>query len=173
MRDPEDSHETPRSPSKNRPSSGIIVFIAVFRLVKAVLLIAVGLATLRLLRPGAAVALRSWMDALPFASEHEIVHRIAVRVTLLPRKRIDELAVAAFSYAALFIVEGTGLLMGKVWAEHLTLVATASFIPFEIYEVMQKPSMVRVCVLIINIAILVYLIARRWRAHRAGGHGGR
>ena len=158
-------------PSRRRPASSVIAWIAVFRLVKAALLIAVGLGTLRLLRPGAAAALRGWMEALPFASEHEIVHSLAVRVTHLPRKRIDELAVAAFCYAALFIVEGTGLLMGKVWAEHLTMVATASFIPFEIYEVMQKPSIVRVSVLVINIAILIYLIARRWSAYVSESRG--
>ena len=150
---------------KDRPATGIIAWIAIFRLVKAALLIAVGLATLHLLRPGAAAALRGWMDALPFASEHEIVHQMAARVTHLPRRRIDEVALASFAYAALFIVEGTGLLLGKVWAEYLTLAATASFIPFEIYEVARKFSFLRVGVLVLNVAILIYLVARRWGAH--------
>ena len=151
---------------KDRPATGLIVWIAVFRLVKALLLIAVGLGTLRLLHPGAATALRAWLDALPFASEHEIVQRMAHQVTHLPRKRIDELAVASFAYAALFIAEGTGLLLGKVWAEYLTIVATASFIPFEIHEVVKKFSGLRVAILVINIAILIYLVVRRWNAHR-------
>lgn len=160
-----------RNSKKDRPATGLIAWIAVFRLVKAALLIAVGLGTLRLLRPGAAAALRSWLDALPFASEHEVVHRMAHQVTHLPRKRIDELAVASFAYAALFIAEGTGLLLGKVWAEYLTLVATASFIPFEIHEVVKKFSGVRAGVLVINVAILIYLVVRRWNAHRKGEGG--
>ncbi len=158
-------HASSASKTKDRRASGVLLWIAIFRLAKGALLIAVGLATLRLLRPGAASALQHWMDALPFASEHEFVHQMAARVTDLPRKRIDELAIAAFVYAALFIVEGTGLLLGKVWAEYLTLVATASFIPFEIYEILKKPSTVRVGVLVINVAILLYLAARRWKAH--------
>lgn len=166
MNEPAHSHPPKTNPKKDRPATGLIAWIAMFRLAKAALLIAVGLATLHLLRPGAADALRGWMDALPVASDHEIVHELAARVTRLPRKKIDELALASFAYAALFVVEGIGLLLGKVWAEYLTLVATASFIPFEIYEVSRKFSALRIGVLTINVAILGYLVARRWEAHQ-------
>lgn len=148
------------------PRDAILTSIAIFRLTKAALLIAAGLGTLRLLHPGAAAALRNWIDALPFASEHELVRKMAARLTGLPSKRIDELAIAAFAYAALFLVEGTGLLLRQVWAEHVTLIATASFIPFEVYEVLQKPTALRIGVLGLNVAILIYLARRRWRAHQ-------
>ena len=50
-------------------------------------------------------------------------------------RRIGEVG---FIYAALDLVEGTGLYLEKVWAEYLTLAITASFLPWEIFEVLRK-----------------------------------
>ena len=70
----------------------------------------------------------------------------------------DKLGVAALVYAALFLVEGIGLLARKVWAEWLTLGITASFIPIEIYELVHHASALKAITLALNIAIVVYLV---------------
>ncbi len=83
-----------------------------------------------------------------------------------PSSKLDDphrkhfLAATAFAYAALFIAEGTGLWLQNKWAEYLTLIATASFLPFEIYEVVKRVTALRVVVIVINAAIVVYLV---WR----------
>jgi uncharacterized membrane protein (DUF2068 family) len=120
--------------------------IAAFRLTKAALLIAAGIA---LLRP---IHIPQWIARFP--------HAMAMVSKLEDPHREHLMAAAAFAYAALFIVEGTGLWMEKRWAEYLTIIATASFLPFEIYEAVQKITALRVAILAINAAILVYLI---WR----------
>jgi uncharacterized membrane protein (DUF2068 family) len=74
--------------------------------------------------------------------------------------RIAALGVGAFLYAALFLVEGIGLWLQRRWAEYLTVVATASFIPFEIFEVARRVTATRMVALVVNLAILVYLIVR-------------
>jgi uncharacterized membrane protein (DUF2068 family) len=91
--------------------------------------------------------------------------------------RIAALGVGAFLYAALFLVEGTGLWRQRRWAEYLTVVATASFIPFEIYEVVRRITITRMVALVLNIAILVYLIVRLRRrrtmsSRRSSSHFG-
>ena len=148
-------------------SRHVLRLIAIFRHVKAVLLITTGLATLRLVRPGAVKQVTDWVAAMPFAMQHEFVGRTLAKVTRLPPKRIQELAVVLFLYAALFIVEGIGLWMGKVWAEWLTIVATTSFIPFEVYEVVNKVTVLRVSILVANIAIVIYLVYRRLHPEHA------
>ena len=70
---------------------------------------------------------------------------------------------------ALFTVEGVGLLSRKIWAEWLTIVITCSFIPLEIYEVVEKGSVMKAVVLVANILIAIYLIARRLHAHHKHG----
>ena len=135
--------------------------IAAFRVAKALLLIIAVMGARRILfRPGAAAMLGRWVAALPFAQGQRFLVQAISRITTLPLSRVEALEVGAFAYAALFIVEGVGLWMGKVWAEWLTVIATMSFIPFEIYEIVQKPSPVRIGVLVLNLAITGYLI---WR----------
>lgn len=132
------------SPTRRSKRDGIIVLIAVFKLVKAALLVAAGV--------GLIEALKGRIDLSRF------VHAVT------PFK-IELASAGAFAYAALFLVEGTGLLMRKRWAEWLTVVATASLIPFEVYEIVKKVSALRIATLIVNILVVAYLV---WRI-RGGG----
>jgi len=138
-------------------SDRVLRLIALFRFAKAVLLIAGGLAVLRLLRPGMASIVTQWIEQLPYAATHELGQRVIGLIFRLSPKRIEVIAAAAFAYAALFITEGTGLWLRKRWAEWLTVVATTSFIPFEAWEVAHHPRPVGLVILAINIAIVVYL----------------
>jgi uncharacterized membrane protein (DUF2068 family) len=79
--------------------------------------------------------------------------------TLTVRKQ-TLLAVTAFGYAVLMGSEGIALYLRKPWARWFTIVATASLLPVEIYEIFREPHAVRVIVLIVNVAIVVYLYER-------------
>ena len=46
----------------------------------------------------------------------------------------------------------------KRWAEYLTVVVTASLIPLEVWEIFRHPTWLKVLALVINVAILIYLI---------------
>lgn len=83
------------------------------------------------------------------------------------------LAVLGATALAYFVVEGVeavGLWRERRWAEYLTALATAGFLPFEIYELIERVTVVRIGALIINIAILVYLL---WAKHLFGIAGGK
>jgi len=56
--------------------------------------------------------------------------------------------------------EGIGLLLRRRWAEYFTIIMTALFLPLEIYEIVEKVTLTRVVVLIINAAIVWYLVQR-------------
>jgi len=153
---------------QGRHHDGVMVTIALFRLIKAVLLILLGIAALELLDVRTTAALRSWVAALPYATEHEVVRRALAKITTASPTRKELAAVVAFAYGALFATEGVGLWLEKTWAEYLTIIATTSFIPFEIYEVTKRVAVLRVAVLLANAAIVVYLI---WRVRRQrAGH---
>jgi len=79
------------------------------------------------------------------------------------------LAVMAMAYAALEAVECVFLWRGRRWAEYLTVVATAAFLPMEVYELTQKVSALRVGALLVNLAILGYLV---WTKCLFGVRGG-
>jgi len=75
-----------------------------------------------------------------------------------------------FIYASLDLIEGTGLYLEKIWAEYLTLTITASFLPWEIFEVFRRVTWIRSGLLLVNTLVFFYLlkiVVERGR-HRRG-----
>ena len=84
------------------------------------------------------------------------------------------LGVAIAAYAALEGVEAIGLWLGRRWAEYLTFVATVVFVPYEIYELTKSVTALKVLALVINLAIVAYLlISKRLFGLRGGGRAER
>jgi len=77
------------------------------------------------------------------------------------------LVVAA--YAALEGVEAVGLWFQRRWAEYLTFIATTALLPLEIFELTRTVSPLKVIALIVNVAVVVYLLrAKRLFGFRGG-----
>ena len=78
------------------------------------------------------------------------------------------LAVAMFGDAILSAVEGLALQAGRWWAPWLVVSATGLLLPWEAWELARHPAWGRVAILVINIAVVVYLVLRvRWeRRHQ-------
>jgi uncharacterized membrane protein (DUF2068 family) len=75
--------------------------------------------------------------------------------------------IAALGYGALELVEGVGLWLDQLWAEYLTVIATALLVPLEVYELVRKPSALKAGGIVVNLAIVAYLawnLRRRLRA---------
>lgn len=77
------------------------------------------------------------------------------------------IAVAAFGDALLSAVEGLALRAAKWWAPWLVVVATGSLLPWELWEMLRKPAWLRALILIVNVAVVVYLLRDVVREHRA------
>jgi len=75
-------------------------------------------------------------------------------------------AAVAFADSVLSAVEGLALRAGYWWAPWLVVVATGALIPVEIWELLRKPGAVRGVILVVNWAILVYLLRTALREHR-------
>jgi uncharacterized membrane protein (DUF2068 family) len=67
-------------------------------------------------------------------------------------------ALAVFGYAAINLIEATGLWLMKRWGEYFATVATSIFLPLEIYELNERVTVLRVGAFVINIAAIVYLV---------------
>ena len=66
-------------------------------------------------------------------------------------------AVGVLIYGLIGITEGVGLWLMKRWGEYFAAVATAAFIPFEIYEVIDHVTNFKIAALVVNIAAFIYL----------------
>ena len=104
--------------------------------------------------------------AADFVSRHGIdaanhyVHNVLERLTGVGNNQLIEFSTIALIYASLEYTEGIGLWLQKRWAEYLTIIATALFIPVEIYEIYARFTWVRIAILAINIFIVWYLSTR-------------
>jgi uncharacterized membrane protein (DUF2068 family) len=134
-----------------------VAVIGAFKLVKALVLVAAGLGALNLLHGGQARELVEWAHLAPAS---RILQKAGARVSGLSERQLEAAAVATFAYAAIFLVEGVGLIARKRWAEWLTVIVTASFIPLEIYELAKSGGAGKILALAINVGIVVYLAVR-------------
>ena len=143
-----------------RTGSAGLSLIGLFKLAKAILLIAAGIGALRLLHKDVAGTVLHWVNVLRVDPDNRFIHRILAKIFRVTPKQLKELSVGTFFYASLLLTEGIGLLLRKHWAEYFTVITTATLLPLEIYELIERLTAAKVAVLVINVAIVVYLIVR-------------
>jgi len=144
--------------------------IAIFKFGKAILVIATGLGLLSFFNADVVGRLYQIIGTLPYQFEQRLLRDAIDFLSSLSPVRLRTVALATLTYSGLFIVEGVGLWLGLHWAEILTVIATSSLIPIEIYEVWHKRSIGSVVVLLLNALIIVYLLLRLKR-ERAAANG--
>ena len=142
---------------------GVLRLIAVFKVCKALLVIATGLGLLSFYEPAFATALYRLVGQLPYDFEQRVIRELIGFLSGMSPQRIHIFAIATFGYSSLFLVEAVGLWLGRHWAEILTVVATSLLIPLEIYEALKRYTPGKVLVFIANVLIVAYLL---WRLRR-------
>ena len=140
--------------------SRLLRLIALFKLVKAALLIAVGVGALKLIHKDVAGAVEHWVELLRLDPNNHYIDTALEKASNLTPDKIKQLGLGSMIYAGLFLTEGIGLWFEKRWAEWLTVIITSSLIPIEIYKIYHQPTSVKIAVLLINIAIVAYLLYR-------------
>jgi uncharacterized membrane protein (DUF2068 family) len=140
------------------------------------LLAAAGIARLA----GSHVAVAEWVADLEKSAEplaQQLGYNLQASPTLAhvlnflngSGSRFVTLAWLLGAYGVLELVEGVGLWGGWLWAEYLAAVATAVFVPLEVYELTEKPTVLKVIALLVNVAAVFYLV---WKGRLFGIRGG-
>jgi uncharacterized membrane protein (DUF2068 family) len=143
----------------------VILLIGVFKVVKGVLLLALGFGLLHHQAGIAGALLRSARYA-HVDTEGQYIGRALQTFATLQGGRLEVVKIAVFAYAALFLTEGIGLILARRWAEYFTVIVTGSLIPLEIFELLRRPGGIRAAALLVNVLIVWYLasgIRRRTR----------
>ena len=74
---------------------------------------------------------------------------------------IGVLTTVAIAYDVVEWTEAAGLWLERRWAEYLTVLATAGFLPLEIHELFARVTVLRVAALFINVALLIWLVRKK------------
>jgi uncharacterized membrane protein (DUF2068 family) len=148
----------------SRGSAAALWIIGSFKLAKGLLLVVLGLMAQRLLHHGdVAETLRAWASDLHLRPESRLISILLAKISGIDPRTLRHASVGIFTYAALLSIEGVGLLCRQRWAEYATIIVTGSFIPVEIYELMKRVTVTRMGMVVINAAIVGYLVVRLHR----------
>ena len=135
-----------------------LLWISIFKTLKGLLLLVLGIGVLGLLHKDVQEWLENLVDALHINSGNRFLATLLAKAGTVDDHKIAQLSGLTFFYSALFLTEGIGLWFQKRWAEWLTVIVTSSLIPIEIYEIWKQCGVVKLVVLGINIAVVIYLV---------------
>jgi uncharacterized membrane protein (DUF2068 family) len=136
-------------------------WIIAFEAFKALALAALGVALLTTRHADPVDLLIRFALAVHLPLTSRLLDRVLTFLANLTVSRQMALAISAFAYALLMGTEGVALYFRHPWARWFTIVATASLIPLEIYELVREPHPTRFAVLVVNAAVVIYLVRRR------------
>jgi uncharacterized membrane protein (DUF2068 family) len=158
----------PAAPSPDRDTDDVALrAIVLYKLLKGVAQIALGVVLFALVMAGHADALQGLAETLRHHASQAWALRVASFLVRVATPRHVELtAVALLLDGALSGVESWALHTRRWWAEWLVVIASGSLLPYEIYELFRHVRVGRLVVLIVNAVIVVYLARRAWRRGR-------
>lgn len=141
-----------------------LLAIGLLKLFEAIFFFLVGVGAIHFLHRDLGEAATRLAERLKFDLDGRMMTWVMDHLDDITAHRLKQIGVATFLYAGLRIAEGVGLVMEKVWAEHLTVGVTTAFLPWELYEIVRRPDWIRVCLLLANLVVLAYLL---WSLRRA------
>jgi uncharacterized membrane protein (DUF2068 family) len=134
-----------------------LVTIGGFKLLEAAFFFLVGVGAIHFIHRDLGDAATRLAMRLRFDPDGRLVSWVLDHLDEITAHRLRQIGVATFFYAGLRVTEGIGLLLAKVWAEYLTVGMTVAFLPWEVYEIVRRPDWIRVCLLLVNLVVVVYL----------------
>ncbi len=147
-----------------------IIVIGAFKLFKGLLFVLLGFGALKLIHRDVVDVLYHWLTDWHFDPESRFVNLILDKAALIDAHRMRQISIAIFCYAGLDFIEGTGLVLEKTWAEYFTLILTASFLPWEFFEILRHPTWMKGALVLVNVLVVAYLVfyVQRRLRHKAG-----
>ncbi|MFJ2610286.1 DUF2127 domain-containing protein [Streptomyces sp. NPDC087425] len=156
----------------------ILRFLAIERLVRGVFIVLVALAVWKFSNSQDAVrqlfdeyldVLRPVFRHFHYDLDHSPIVGTIQKVFGYHHSTLVLVAGLLLAYALIELVEAVGLWYAKRWAEYLTVVATAAFLPLEVYELTEQVSGLKAGTLVLNVLAVVYIaVAKRLFGVRGG-----
>jgi uncharacterized membrane protein (DUF2068 family) len=115
-------------------------------------------------------SLKPFFDQIHFNVRDSSTINAVEKVLNAKPSTLNLIAAGLLGYGLLQIIEGIGLWSLKRWGEYVAVVGTTLFIPLEIYEITEKATWLKVVVLIINVAAVLYLLLSKRLFGVRGGH---
>jgi len=143
-----------------KPQRAGVGLIAGLKIVKGLLLLIVGLGLLPLIHGEIATFFSRLLEALHLDADSRLLHNLVLRVDALRPHDLLMASLMGMGYAVICLTEGIGLWYEMSWAAYLVVISTGFFLPFELYELLDRITVLRIGILLLNLGIMAYLIGQ-------------
>jgi uncharacterized membrane protein (DUF2068 family) len=151
-------HFSPLTRTLGQRRDRFLLLIAIYKFLYALFFVAIGIGAHRLLHKDLADEIDLFARHLRFNPESRLISFVLEKASLVNDPVLRRIGLFAFCYAAITLVEGIGLYLEKAWGEFLTLAITASFLPWELFEIFRHISWIHIGLFAINILVFLYLL---------------
>ena len=135
-----------------------LFLVGLFKLCKTIFFLGVGAGAIHLIHRNLGELVMRIIDALPIDPEGRVVSLVMDKADLIDAHDLRRIGAGAFIYATLCLIEGTGLVLRKGWAEYFTVTLTVLGLPLEVFEILHRVTALKLGALAINLVVLVYLL---------------
>ena len=135
-----------------------LLYVGLFKLSKSIGCILIGAMCLHLIHHDLGTAAMKMIEWLGMDPNGRIASMFLDRADLVSGHDLRITGALSFAGAVVYAVEGTGLILHKVWAEYFTVVLTTLGLPWEIYEMIKHFTVWKLGLFVANLLVLVYLV---------------
>ncbi len=102
--------------------------------------------------------LKALLTDFGFSVQHSKLLGLIHEAFTANSRALGWIAVGLGAYAVIELIEGVGLWLVKRWGEYFAMIVTSLGLPYEIYELANKVTVLRVVAFVINLGLVLYLM---------------
>lgn len=141
-----------------------VQLIALFEATKGVLVLVAGFGLLALVHRDLQMLAERVVEDLHLNPASHFPRIFIEAATNMSDAKLRLFAILAIVYAIVRFIEAYGLWHLRTWAEWFAIISGSIYLPLEIYEIFQKPTIFRFALFLVNVLIVVYLVRVRLRS---------
>ena len=138
--------------------------VATFEALKGALVLLVGFGVLSLLHKDVGDLAERVVARLHMNPARHVAQVFVQAASKVTDARLWAMAAGAAAYSAVRFVEAYGLWHMRVWAEWFALLSGALYLPWEIFELIDRPTRIHWVLFLSNLVIVLYMLYIRVRA---------
>ena len=97
------------------------------------------------------------VDALRMDPAAHYTSQFIHEASLVTARDLGWVAVGAFAYSLFRFGEAYGLWRERTWAEWVAVISGSMYIPFEIYALSRRATLLKFVILVVNVLVVVYV----------------
>jgi uncharacterized membrane protein (DUF2068 family) len=138
--------------------------VATFEFAKGIVVLLAGLGVFSMRHKDIWGVAESFLEFFHANPQHRFVGIFIDLVSRVSDVRLWKIALVATIYVIVRFVEAYGLWYIRPWAEWLAIASGSIYIPFEVADLLRKPDLVRLLIIVVNVGIVLYMVMLRLEA---------